>query len=220
MPATRIVSCYNKANYPVLRRHNALFRFCISGVRMVRAFTHFSIYSKSGPSVPTFRVLGVGMPEQGHKKSVENQARALAEPLVSGEGMELIDVEFVHERGDWVLRLFIDKPGGVGLEDCTQVSRTVGTALDVEDLIDRAYHLEVSSPGLNRPLKNPEHFRRAEGRKVRVKTYAPIGEPPRRNFAGVLKRVNEDAVMVEVPGAGDFRIPFGEIAKANLEFES
>lgn len=160
------------------------------------------------------------MPEPIQKtESLLSQVRALAEPMIAGEKMELVDLEFAREHSGWVLRLLIDKPGGVNLDDCAMISRAVGTALDVEDAIDRPYHLEVSSPGLNRPLKRPEHFRRAEGKRVRLKTYAPLGDPPRRNFMGVLKGVGEDAVMLEVSGVGDFRIPFGEIAKANLEFE-
>ena len=159
------------------------------------------------------------MLEHSEKERVEATARTLAEPLLSANGLELLDVEFVHEREGWVLRLTIDKKGGVGLEDCTNVSRSVGPLFDVEDLVDRPYHLEVSSPGLDRPLKKPEHFRQVEGKKVRVKTFSPIGEPPRRNFSGTLKGLMGDAIAVEVEGAGEFRIPLTQIAKANLEFE-
>jgi ribosome maturation factor RimP len=154
------------------------------------------------------------------KHTVEERVRTLAEPIVAAEGKELLEVEFVREREGWVLRLFIDKPGGkVGLEDCTQVSHAVDTALDVEDVVPHEYHLEVSSPGVNRPLKKPEHYKRVLGQKVKVKTFGPIGEPPRKNFTGTLASVEAEAVTVEVEGAGAFRIPFKDIAKANLEFE-
>lgn len=153
------------------------------------------------------------------KQTVEAKARTIAEPILSGEGLELVDVEFVHEREGWVLRLVIDKQGGVGLDDCAQASHAVETALDVEDVVPHEYHLEVSSPGLNRPLKKPEHFRRVAGQKVKVKTFGPIGEPPRKHFSGILKDVGADGVVVEVEGAGAFQIPFKDIAKANLEFE-
>jgi ribosome maturation factor RimP len=93
------------------------------------------------------------------------------------------------------------------------------TLLDVEEVVQQAYHLEVSSPGLDRPLKKPEHFRRVEGQKVNLKTFGPLGQPPRRSFRGVLTAVAEDAVTVDVEGAGTFRVPFKDIAKANLEFE-
>lgn len=153
-------------------------------------------------------------------RTIAERARELSEPIVAAEGLELLDVEFVREREGWVLRLYIDKPGGrVGLDDCSAASRAVETALEVEDLIPHEYSLEVSSPGVNRPLTKPEHFRRVIGQKVRVKTYGPIGQPPRKSFVGKLAEIAEDAVTVEVEGAGPFRVPFKDIAKANLEFE-
>jgi ribosome maturation factor RimP len=153
------------------------------------------------------------------KSAIEQQAREVAEPILAAEGVELVDVEFVREHQHWILRLYIDKAGGVGLDDCSHASHAVETALDVAELIDHPYSLEVSSPGLNRPLKKREHFARVTGQKVKLKTYGPVGEPPRKNFSGLLTRVEEDAVTVEVEGAGPFRIPMREIAKANLEFE-
>lgn len=153
------------------------------------------------------------------RTDVESRARALAAPLISGEGMELVDVEYLREREGWVLRLFIDKPGGVGLADCEQASRAVDTALEVEDVVMHEYRLEVSSPGLNRPLTRPEHFQRVAGQRVKVKTFGPLGEPPRKNFTGVVKQVEPEALEISVEGAGDFRIAFKDIAKANLEFE-
>ena len=154
------------------------------------------------------------------KQTVEARAQELLEPIVAGEGLELLEVEFVREREGWVLRLFIDKPGGrVGLDECSQVSRAVDTVLDVEDLIPHEYNLEVSSPGVNRPLKKPTHYQRVMGQKVKVKTFGPIGEPPRKNFTGTLTEVAADAIAVDVEGAGRFRILFKDIAKANLEFE-
>ncbi len=154
------------------------------------------------------------------KQTVEARAQELLEPIVAGEGLELLEVEFVREREGWVLRLFIDKPGGrVGLDECSQVSRAVDTVLDVEDIVPHEYNLEVSSPGVNRPLKKPAHYERVKGQKVKVKTYGPIGEPPRKNFTGTLTEVAADAISVDVEGAGSFRISFKDIAKANLEFE-
>jgi ribosome maturation factor RimP len=153
-----------------------------------------------------------------HRNAVEARARELAAPLVAGEGAELVEVEFLREREGWVLRLFIDKPGGVGLEDCEKASRAVETVLEVEDVIPNEYRLEVSSPGLDRPLTKREHFERVQGERVKVKTFGPVGEPPRKNFTGRLKAVEPEAVQIEVDGAGEFRIPFKDIAKANLEF--
>ncbi|HYO67378.1 MAG TPA: ribosome maturation factor RimP [Archangium sp.] len=154
------------------------------------------------------------------KQTVEARAQELLEPIVAGEGLELLEVEFLREREGWILRLFIDKPGGrVGLDECSQVSRAVDTVLDVEDVVPHEYNLEVSSPGVNRPLKKPVHFERVKGQKIKVKTFGPIGEPPRKNFTGTLTEVAADAISVDVEGAGNFRISFKDIAKANLEFE-
>lgn len=159
--------------------------------------------------------------EQGQKRQVEERARELVERILVNEGFELVDVEYAREREGWVLRLFIDKPGGVGLDDCTKASRAVDTALEVEDLIPHEYCLEVSSPGLNRPLKRPAHFQSALGKRVKVKTYGPVEgtAPPRKSFTGVLAEVDETSVVVEVEGAGAFRIQFRDIAKANLEYQ-
>jgi ribosome maturation factor RimP len=162
---------------------------------------------------------------ESQKQTVEVRAREVAEPILAGEGYELVDLEYVREREGWVLRLFIDKVNkanpkdSVGIEDCTKASHAVETAIDVEDFIPHEYNLEVSSPGLDRPLKKPEHFQKSLGQKVKVKTYGPIGEPPRKNFSGVLSAATAQDVTVQVEGAGEFRIPMKEIAKANLEFE-
>ena len=171
--------------------------------------------------VPTFVFLGISkaMAEVNRRQAIETRVRDLVAPLVVAEGMELVEVEFLRERDGWVLRLFIDKAGGVGLDDCTRVSQAVGTVLDVEDAIDHEYRLEVSSPGLNRPLTRPDHFRRVEGKKIRVKTFGPVGDPPRRSFVGVLEATGPDGVKVAVEGAGEFQIAFKDIAKANLEYE-
>jgi len=160
------------------------------------------------------------MSEKNLKQTVEERAISVLEPLVAGEGLELVDLEFVREREGWVLRLFIDKPGGrVGLDECSQVSRAVDPVLDVEDFIPHEYSLEVSSPGVDRPLRKPDHFERVQGQKVKVKTFGPVGEPPRKSFTGTLTGVAGDSISVEVEGAGTFHILFKDIAKANLEFE-
>ena len=154
------------------------------------------------------------------KQTVVERAQALLAPLIAGEGLELLEVDFVREREGWVLRLFIDKPGDkVSLDECTLVSRAVSPVLDVEDFIPHEYHLEVSSPGVNRPLKKPEHYQRVVGQKIKVKTFGPLGEPPRKNFSGTLTGVAPESITLQVEGAGSFQIPFKDIAKANLEFE-
>lgn len=159
------------------------------------------------------------MAETNSRQSIEDKAWALAEPLLAAEGLELLDVEFVREHG-WILRLFIDLPGGqVGVDECAVASRAVDRALDVEDFIPHEYSLEVSSPGVNRPLKKQKHFAQVKGQLVRVKTYAPLFEPPRKNFVGTLTQVDDAAITVEVEGAGPFTIPLKDVARANLEFD-
>ncbi|MCI0670747.1 MAG: ribosome maturation factor RimP [Myxococcaceae bacterium] len=165
------------------------------------------------------------MAEPTFKQTVEEKTRALAEPLVAAEGLELLDVEFVREPQGWVLRLFIDKQGGssrenpVGLEECSTASRAVETAIDVEDFIPHEYSLEVSSPGVNRPLKKPAHYQRVLGHRVKVRTFGPVGTPPRKHFTGSLVAAGEEAVVLDVEGAGRFEIPLKDVAKANLEYE-
>ncbi len=154
------------------------------------------------------------------RQTTEDRARDVCEPLIAAEGLELLELEYVRENNGWILRLFIDNPKGpVGVEECATASRAVDKALDVEDFIPNEYSLEVSSPGLDRPLKKPRHFELVKGKKVRVKTFGPLFEPPRKNFVGTLTEVSPEAVTVEVDGSGPFSIPFKDIARANLEFE-
>lgn len=158
------------------------------------------------------------MAEATNRQRIEDRVRELADRLVVAEGLELVDLEFLREQGRWVLRLYVDKPGGgIGLDECAAVSHVVGPALDVEDLIEHEYSLEVSSPGLNRPLKKVAHFERALGQRVRIKTYGPLFEPPRKNFLGVLEGVTPQGVTIRVDGAGAFTIEHQHIARANLE---
>jgi ribosome maturation factor RimP len=167
------------------------------------------------------------MAESTHRQGVVSRAEALVEPIVRAEGFELVELEYVREAAGWVLRLFIDRPGrdpmskkaGVGLDECARVSHAVETALEVEDLVPHAYSLEVSSPGINRPLRRPEHFAKVVGQRVKVKTYGPLGQPPRKGFTGTLEQVGASDITVQVEGGGAFQIPFRDIAKANLDFE-
>lgn len=167
------------------------------------------------------------MAESTHRQDVVSRAEALVEPLVRAEGFELVELEYGREPQGWILRLFIDrqgrdpmvKEGGVGLDECARVSHAVETALEVEDLVPHAYSLEVSSPGINRPLRRPEHFAKVVGKRVKVKTFGPVGQPPRKSFSGVLEQVGSRDITVQVEGGGAFQIPFRDIAKANLDFE-
>jgi len=154
------------------------------------------------------------------KASVADTARSLLEPIVAREGFELVEVEWGREGPAWVLRLFVDRPGGVNIDHCQELSRLVETVLDVEDFIEPAYNLEVSSPGLDRPLRKPADFERFAGQQVHVKTYGPVDTPagPRRNWTGTLRGFRDGAVEVEVDGALH-RIPHEAIAKAHLQYD-
>ncbi len=153
------------------------------------------------------------------RDDIVTKTTALAEPILMAEGLELIDVEWAKEGPSWVLRLFVDKPGGIGLDDCQKASHAVETAIDVADFISHEYSLEVSSPGVNRPLTKDRHFLAAIGQRVRIKTYGPLGDPPRKNYLGVLTAFADGAAEVDVEGAGRFRVPLKDIAKANIEFD-
>jgi ribosome maturation factor RimP len=150
------------------------------------------------------------------EKEVVDRIRAMIHPIVLNEGMEVVDIEYRRESGGWVLRLLLDKEGGVTVDDCTRISQEVGRSLDIEDLIQTSYTLEVSSPGLNRPLKAEKDFLKYRGRLVKVKTIDPIHN--RRQFKGRLLGVSESGVEMEVDG-GILRIPLSNIAKANLEID-
>lgn len=150
-------------------------------------------------------------------EGVEGKVRSLAQPVVEGLEMELVDVAFVTEHGRRVLRVTIDKPGGVTVDDCAEISRELGTILDVEDPIPQRYSLEVSSPGLDRPLLNENDFKRFAGRKARIKTREPI--EGRKNFKAVIDSVEGGRVRVTDFDGKVFDIPFGHIDRARLEVE-
>jgi ribosome maturation factor RimP len=151
------------------------------------------------------------------KDDILEKVRQIAAPLAAQEGMELVDVELGGPGGRQTLRVFIDRQGGVSLDDCSAMSRSVSAALDVEDPIAGAYDLEVSSPGLDRPLRTPDHFQKYQGERVKVKTYAPISDTDnRKTFVGKLLGFEEGFVMVDVDGKV-FRIPHAQVSKANVE---
>jgi ribosome maturation factor RimP len=155
--------------------------------------------------------------------AVVEHVRAIAEPLCLSLGLELVDLEYVREGPRWVLRVFVDRAGGVALEDCSNLSNALGVALDVEEeslgplLGDHGYSLEVSSPGLERPLKKPTDFQRFAGQQVKVKTYAPLpGDPSgRKSFVGTLVGLSGEDVALE-SSDGHLVIPLKAIAKAHL----
>ena len=150
------------------------------------------------------------------KETIE-RVRLLADPILSSVGMDLVEVQYRREARGWVLRLIIDKEGGVTLDDCTLVSREMARTLDVEDLISTPYTLEVSSPGLNRPLNTERDYLKYRDHLIRVKTFSPVEN--RREFKGKLLGIANNLIEIKID-EGVYQIPLANVAKANLEIDS
>jgi len=162
------------------------------------------------------------------KSEVEDRLAHIVEPLCATRGLEVVDVRYLANPRGSVVRIFIDRPGaehdgpggagsGVSLDDCTELSRALSVALDEtgDEVVPGAYHLEVSSPGLDRPLVKLTDFERFAGREVKVRTDAPIDG--RRRFHGALLGVADEQVRIELDGV-EVDIPFHAIAEANLVY--
>ncbi len=150
------------------------------------------------------------------QQEIVDSVTRVVKPVLEEVSLELVDVEFRPSGRRWLLRIFIDKPGGVTIADCEWVSREVDRLLDVQDVIDHPYVLEVSSPGLTRSLKSKEDFERYEGRVCRIVTREAI--EGRIEFKGTIAGVDGEDVEIRGEKAG-FRIPLSAIKKANLELE-
>lgn len=133
------------------------------------------------------------------RETYEEKTERLLSPIAQRHGVEIYDVEYVKEGKDYYLRAYIDKPGGVDIQDCENVSRALSDALDADDFIPDAYILEVSSPGLGRILKKDRHLERSLGEAVELKTYKPIDQ--QKEFAGILKAYDGRTVTIEEDGA-------------------
>jgi len=147
------------------------------------------------------------------KKEIESRVRDLLDPLVTYEQMDLLLVEYLKGPRGPILRLVIDKAGGVNLDDCTRISRVASDILDVHDPVPGSYNLEVSSPGINRPLVRNEDYERFAGEKVLVKTVRALDG--RKRFKGILKGFRDGRVVVESSGE-EYELPLELIAKARL----
>lgn len=150
------------------------------------------------------------------KRNIVQLVQGWVEEIVLGSELELVDVEYVKEHHGWVLRVYIDKADGIDLEDCRSVSEVLDKKLDEEDPIPGAYSLEVSSPGLERPLTKTTDYERFAGRRVQIRTYS--GLHGRKRFEGVLQGLTDAAVLLEWEGE-TIEIPLELIAKANLAME-
>ncbi len=149
------------------------------------------------------------------EQKIAKEVQKLTEPIVTASGMELVDVEFRREAVGMVLRLTIDKEGGVSIDDCAYISRLVSDLLDAKDLIENKYHLEVSSPGINRILKRPKDFERFSGQKVYITTKELING--RRRFKGTLKSILNKKIIQVAIGSRLYDIPIELIHKARLD---
>ena len=148
--------------------------------------------------------------------AVVQYAMELCEPIIEEHGMELVDVEYVKEGTHWFLRFYIDKEGGIDLDDCALISQNISELLDKDDKISSAYMLEVSSPGLERPLKKDEDFEKFKGKLVSVHTAKPY--QGYKTFTGYLEGLIDGELVLKYENA-EMKIPKETIEKAHLTFE-
>ena len=148
-------------------------------------------------------------------ESVLKEIAQFIEPVLADMGIELVDVDFFSEQSRRILRIYADRPTGINLDDCAMVSREIGNLLDGKDLLQNRYVLEVSSPGLNRPLKKEKDFLRAVGQKIKVKTAVPLKGS--RNFTGVLQSFESGTLQLKLDDTVVL-IPEEDVKKANLVF--
>ncbi|MCI5899360.1 MAG: ribosome maturation factor RimP [Firmicutes bacterium] len=150
------------------------------------------------------------------RETYESRTEALLKPLVDAHGFELVDVEYVKEAGNWYLRAYIDKPGGIAVDDCEVISRALSDKLDEEDFIDESYILEVSSPGLGRPLKKDKDFARSIGKEIEVRTFRAIDR--QKEFTGILKEFDKDSFTIVIE-ENEMTFQRAETALVRLAFD-
>lgn len=151
------------------------------------------------------------------REDYESKTEELLEPIVAEAGFELVDVEYVKEAGTWYLRAYIDKPGGITVDDCEAVSRKFSDILDEKDYIGDSYIFEVSSPGLGRPLKKEKDFQRSLGEDVEIRTYRPI--EGQKEFEGVLKAFDKNTVTIAYEDETEQVFQRNEIALIRLALD-
>lgn len=147
----------------------------------------------------------------------EKKTEKLLESLLTANRFELYDVEYVKEGSNWYLRVYIDKEGGITVDDCVLVSRALSELLDKEDFIPDAYILEVSSPGLGRQLKKDNHFDRSIGEEVEVKLYKPLNK--QKEWVGTLIGYNAEVLIIETDDQSQMEILRNDIAMVRLTFD-
>ena len=150
------------------------------------------------------------------KKDYESKTEALIQPLIDENHFELVDVEWVKEGGTWYLRVFVDKEGGIGVDDCALISRAFDEILEREDYISENYIFEVSSPGLDRPLKKEKDFQRSIGKDVEIKLYKALNKE--KEFFGVLKAYDNDTITIEQDDESEIVFNRSDVAIIRLAF--
>lgn len=151
------------------------------------------------------------------RENYEERTAELLEPMMAEHGFELVDVEYVKEGGNWYLRAYIDKPDGITIDDCEMISKALEAKLDAEDLIEGAYILEISSPGLTRPLKKDKDFARSLGKAVEVKLFKAVdGE---KEFYGTLSGYSEETVVITFDESEKMELERKNIALIRLAIE-
>ena len=151
------------------------------------------------------------------REQYEQKAEAMAQPIIDQFGFELVDVEYVKEAGNWYLRFYIDKEGGITVDDCEAVSRIFSDKLDELDFIEDAYIMEVSSPGLGRPLKKEKDYVRSMGKEVEIRTYRPINKE--KEFYGILSAYDESSVTITTEEQKEQTFEKADIALIRLAFD-
>ncbi len=151
------------------------------------------------------------------RETYEQKTEELLLPLVEQHGFELVDVEYVKEGGNWYLRAYIDKPGGITVDDCELVSRALSDRLDEKDFIEDSYILEVSSPGLGRPLRKDKDFARSIGEEVEVKTFKAVNH--QKEFTGILREYDKDKIIIEMENQETMEFARADIALVRLAFD-
>lgn len=151
------------------------------------------------------------------REEYESKVEKFLIPVMEEHSFELVDVEYLKEAGTWYLRAYIDKDGGIAVDDCEVVSRLLGEWLDEKDFIQDSYILEVSSPGLGRPLKKEKDFARSIGMEVDIKLYRQIDK--QKDFNGILKAYDKDTVTIELEAEKDMIFDRSDIALIRLAFD-
>ena len=151
------------------------------------------------------------------REQYEQKTEEILLPIIEEHGFELVDVEYVKEGSSWYLRAYIDKPGGITIDDCEAVSRKLSDQLDEKDYIEDAYILEVSSPALGRPLKKEKDYKRSLGAEVEIRTYRMIEK--QKEFIGILKGYDENTVTIETGDGTEKIFDKSDIALIRLAFD-